>query len=234
MPYLMAGFRLWNASREIGLACARRAPTGGARGAVLGPLAAVRDHAAATEALQPAPRPLWCWRCALSIAEADSRGAEAYANLVLGHEGFLDKPRAAGASGLIVPDLPHDEAGELRASATRAGLALVPLAAPSSTDERLPRSAGRARVRYTVSLAGTTRRARRAAAVARADRGGVRAASSVPVAVGFRHLDAAQARAVGEIARRGDRRQPAGEARARAGGGRGSLVGGLAEALASR
>ncbi|HEY8496777.1 MAG TPA: tryptophan synthase subunit alpha [Limnochordales bacterium] len=54
-----------------------------------------------------------------------------------GEAAFVRKAAAAGVDGLIVPDLPPEEAGSLRAAARAAGLDLVPLAAPTSTDERL-------------------------------------------------------------------------------------------------
>ena len=108
---------------------------------------------------------------------------------------------AAGASGLIVPDLPHDEASELRAACDAEGLALVPLVAPTTTPERIAEIGADARgFVYTVSLTGTTgERAELppglADTVAR-----VRAATEVPVAVGFGISTPDHARAVAEIA----------------------------------
>jgi tryptophan synthase alpha chain len=190
-------------------------------------------HAAGTEALKAGATPLWVLEVCASIAERIPVVLMAYANLALGHDGFLDKARAAGASGLIVPDLPHDEAAELRAECDTLGLALVPLAAPSSTDERLAEIGRDARgFVYTVSLSGTTGERDElppelARTVAR-----VRAASSVPVAVGFGISTPAQARAVGELADGvivGSRLvRAAGEGGAAAVG---ALVAGLAEAL---
>jgi len=62
-----------------------------------------------------------------------------YFNPVLhrGVERFLADAATAGVAGLIVPDLPVDEAGPLATAAKGAGLALVQLAAPGSTAERL-------------------------------------------------------------------------------------------------
>jgi tryptophan synthase alpha chain len=125
----------------------------------------------------------------------------AYANLVLGLDGFLDQARAAGASGLIVPDLPHDEAGDLRVELDSLGLALVPLAAPSSTDERLAEIGRDARgFVYTVSLAGTTGERDELPPGLTRTVSRVRAATTVPVAVGFGISTPAQARAVGDLA----------------------------------
>src|SRR4029434_8369066 len=82
-----------------------------------------------------------------------------YANIVFtaGAEAFALRAAAAGASGLIVPDLPHDEAGEVRAACDAEGLALVPLVAPTSTPERIAEiGAGARGFVYTVALTGVT------------------------------------------------------------------------------
>ncbi len=82
-----------------------------------------------------------------------------YANPILarGQEEFARMAADAGAAGIIVPDLPHDEAGELRAACDAAGIALVPLVAPTSTDERIAEVGRDARgFVYTVSTTGTT------------------------------------------------------------------------------
>jgi tryptophan synthase alpha chain len=111
-----------------------------------------------------------------------------YANPIFAHgiERFADALVAAGASGLIVPDLPLEEAREILEVCDRRGVALVPLVAPTTPDERLERIGAAARgFLYAVSLVGTTgERAavngRLAPFVARAT-----AATAVPVAVGF-------------------------------------------------
>jgi tryptophan synthase alpha chain len=61
-----------------------------------------------------------------------------YANIVTrpGLESFCDDAAAAGVAGLIVPDLPVDEAAELEALATARGIDVVLLAAPGTTPER--------------------------------------------------------------------------------------------------
>jgi tryptophan synthase alpha chain len=93
---------------------------------------------------------------------------------------------AVGASGLIVPDLPFEEAPAALTALDARGLALVPLVAPTTPDERLAQIGARARgFLYTVSVTGTTgERAANAgglpAILARA-----RAHTQVPVAVGF-------------------------------------------------
>ena len=76
-----------------------------------------------------------------TIAEADADVPVAvmtYANIVTrpGVEGFCDEARAAGVSGLIVPDLPVDEAAELERIAAERGIDVVLLAAPGTAPER--------------------------------------------------------------------------------------------------
>jgi tryptophan synthase alpha chain len=100
MPYLMGGFPTLDESRSIGLACADN----GADLVELGipfsdPLAdGPVIHAAATEALRAGATPLWVLEVCAAVAERIPVVLMAYANIVLGHEGFLDKARAAGAS----------------------------------------------------------------------------------------------------------------------------------------
>ena len=62
-----------------------------------------------------------------------------YVNIVLcaGPRAFCERAAKAGVSGLIIPDLPIDEGDEVRTQARRAGLAVVPLAAPTTTNQRL-------------------------------------------------------------------------------------------------
>jgi tryptophan synthase alpha chain len=62
-----------------------------------------------------------------------------YANPVwhAGHEAFLDACVDAGVSGVIVPDLPVDEAGDWIDACRRASVAPVFLAAPGASEERL-------------------------------------------------------------------------------------------------
>lgn len=114
--------------------------------------------------------------------------AMTYANLVFrrGAEDFCTALTAAGISGLIVPDLPVDEADEVAGAAERAGLDLVPLVATVTGDERLRRIAGRGTgFVYAVSVLGTTgvRDALDPAAARLVAR--VRALTDRPVLIGF-------------------------------------------------
>jgi len=82
-----------------------------------------------------------------------------YANPIerMGAEKFAKSCGEAGVTAAIVPDLPLDEAGPLRKALKEAKAHYVPLAAPTTTDERLARL-GKAATAflYCVSVAGTT------------------------------------------------------------------------------
>jgi tryptophan synthase alpha chain len=62
-----------------------------------------------------------------------------YYNLIFhyGEERFVSDAAAAGLDGVILPDLPPDEAGTLITSAKKAGLDTIFLVAPTSTEERI-------------------------------------------------------------------------------------------------
>ena len=111
-----------------------------------------------------------------------------YVNIVLarGVDVFAAAAAAAGVSGVIVPDLPLEEAPDVMRVFDAAGLALVPLVAPTTNAERMARIGARAQgFVYTVSVTGITgERASLSATfaeiVARA-----KAHTDVPVALGF-------------------------------------------------
>jgi tryptophan synthase alpha chain len=103
--------------------------------------------------------------CLRAVRELRARGLEqpmllmGYANPVVsfGAEAFVREARAAGADGLIVPDLPVDEGAFLIELCAREGLALVFFLAPTSSPERIVQVAARATgFIYVVSLTGVT------------------------------------------------------------------------------
>jgi tryptophan synthase alpha chain len=112
-----------------------------------------------------------------------------YANQLLGGGDGRERARslvAVGASGVIVADLTPDEGAPFEAAAADAGLAVVYLVAPTTAPARRAflgaRTGG---FLYCVSLVGTTgARASLPPEVSRYVRA-VKAASPVPVAVGF-------------------------------------------------
>lgn len=77
--------------------------------------------------------------------------------LAYGLERLARDGAEAGLDGVIVPDLPLEEAGELHSACRRAGLHLIAMVAPTSTDERLARAAELAGgFIYCVALVGVT------------------------------------------------------------------------------
>lgn len=82
-----------------------------------------------------------------------------YYNLIVnrGEADFVAAVKAAGVDGLIVPDLPLEEAGSLSARCGEGGLDLVLLASPASTSERIKAIATASRgFCYLVSSYGIT------------------------------------------------------------------------------
>jgi len=161
MPYLMGGYPDLQASRAIGLAYA----DAGADLIELGvpfsdPLAdGPVIHAAATAALGGGATLPAVLEVARAIAQRVPVIVMCYANPILarGLARFLDELVVAGVSGLIVPDLPLEEAVDARAACAQRGLAFVPLVAPTTPDARLAEiGASASGFLYTVSVTGTT------------------------------------------------------------------------------
>jgi tryptophan synthase alpha chain len=205
MPYLMGGYPSVEESVSAGLA----AVDAGADLLELGipfsdPLAdGPVIHAAGTAALAAGATPHGILGVCERLASRVPVVLMVYANVVFtaGAPAFALKAAAAGASGLIVPDLPHDEAGEVRAACDAEGLALVPLVAPTSTPERIAAIGADARgFVYVVALTGTTgeRDELQEGLAETVER--VRASTAVPVAVGFGISRPEQARSVAEVA----------------------------------
>jgi len=205
MPYLMGGYPSIEESVSAGLAAA----DAGADLLELGipfsdPLAdGPVIHAAGTAALAAGVTPHGVLGVCERIAARVPVVLMVYANIVLtaGASAFALKAASAGASGLIVPDLPHDEAEEVRAACDAEGLALVPLVAPTTTPERIAAIGADARgFVYVVSLTGTTgeRQEIQEGVAQTVER--VRESTDVPVAVGFGISTPEQARTVAELA----------------------------------
>jgi tryptophan synthase alpha chain len=190
MPYLMGGFPTGEESIRIGEAYV----DGGADLVELGvpfsdPLAdGPVVHAAGTAALRAGATVAGVLDVCRALSQRVPVVMMLYTNIVLaqGPQAFARTLADAGASGLIVPDLPLEESGEVLEACDAAGIALVPLVAPTTPDDRLARIGARARgFVYTVSVIGTT--GERAALsdtfaglIARA-----KAHTEVPVALGF-------------------------------------------------
>lgn len=111
-----------------------------------------------------------------------------YANPIAqkGEEAFAAACADAGVDGVIVVDLPPEEAGDLRAACDKHGVALIAMLAPTSTEKRIAQVAGLATgFVYCVGLTGITGARDALATDLGAYLARVRAKVSVPIAVGF-------------------------------------------------
>jgi tryptophan synthase alpha chain len=199
MPYVMAGFPTLAQSQAIGEACVQA----GADVIELGvpysdPLAdGPVIHEAGTRALAAGANVAGVLEVARALAPSVPVVLMCYANMVFapGADAFVERLARTGACGLIVPDLPQGEEAEVLAACDAHGIALVPLVAPTTTEQRLRAIGRRARgFLYTVSVVGITGERRElsdrfAEVVARA-----KASTDVPVALGFGISTPAQAR----------------------------------------
>jgi tryptophan synthase alpha chain len=146
-------------------------------------IAELRAHSDKAIVLMTYYNPIYCYR-----------GAQ-------GERDFLADLKAAGADGVILPDLPPDEADTLLPAARGVDLDTVFLVAPTSTDARLAlvTKACRGFV-YAVSVTGVTgARAALPEDVPNLVRR-TKAVSDLPVAVGFGVASAQSAQAVAEVA----------------------------------
>ena len=205
MPYLMGGFP----DAETSLAVAESDAQAGADLIELGvpfsdPLAdGPVIHAAATRALAGGAT----LESVLSICERVAGRLPVlpmvYANMVLvrGAGEFARLLADAGAAGVILPDLPLEEAEEIGEELSGAGIALVPLVAPTTPDQRRRRICEQAEgFVYVVSDTRVTGERDDLPADLAQLVAAVRADASVPAAVGFGIGTPEQAAAVGRIA----------------------------------
>jgi tryptophan synthase alpha chain len=121
--------------------------------------------------------------------------------LQMGMEKFCKVARHAGVDGVLITDLPVEEADNYLSQAARNDLAPIFLAAPTSTDERLKRI-GRASKGfvYAVSRTGVTGARHELPADAQGLVKRLRKFAKLPIAVGFGISNAEQFAAVGEYA----------------------------------
>jgi tryptophan synthase alpha chain len=147
--------------------------------------------------------------CIETVAALRARGVAApivmmgYYNPLLqyGLARFAADAAAAGADGLIVPDLPPEEAAECQAACRANGLDLILMITPTTTDERIAQITRLASgFIYCVSVTGVTgaRRELWDGLPAFLDR--VRRQTDLPLVVGFGISSAAHVRQVGQHA----------------------------------
>ncbi len=118
-----------------------------------------------------------------------------------GVERFLTEAREAGVDGLIVVDLPPEEDEELCLPAARAGIHFIRLATPTTDDARLPvvlrNTSGFV---YYVSVAGVTGAAAADADAVAPEVARIKAATPLPVCVGFGVRTPEAVRAIARVA----------------------------------
>jgi tryptophan synthase alpha chain len=158
-------------------------------------------HAAATRALAAGANVHAVLDAGARIAEHVPVVLMCYANPLYarGPERFVRELAERGISGLIVPDLPLEESEDVLAACDAEGVALVPLVAPTTPDERLALIGRTARgFVYTVSVTGTTGERAAVGGDLRGLLARVKAHSPVPVAAGFGIATRAQAAAAAD------------------------------------
>jgi tryptophan synthase alpha chain len=126
-----------------------------------------------------------------------------YYNLIFkyGEERFARDAAAGGIDGMIVPDLPPDEAANLLRFSRKAGLDLIFLLAPTSTEERIKKvSRASGGFIYYVSITGITGAKLSLDSSIESHIARIRAVTGKPMAVGFGISTPEEASAVSRFA----------------------------------
>ncbi len=119
----------------------------------------------------------------------------------MGLEDFCREAAAASVDGLIVPDLPVEEAGPLSKEGRKRGLHLIHMLAPTSSDERVKKVCSKASgFIYCVSVTGVTGARDSLNSQAFSLAGRVSRHTDLPIAVGFGVSTREHVEAVGRVA----------------------------------
>jgi tryptophan synthase alpha chain len=114
---------------------------------------------------------------------------------------FALAARAAGVDGVLVVDLPHEEAKELRDYTDAVGIDFISLIAPTTDKDRLKKIARNAMgFLYYISITGITGTAAPKIGNIKTEVEKVRKIANLPVAVGFGISRPEQAKAIGRFA----------------------------------
>ena len=126
-----------------------------------------------------------------------------YANPILrmGAERFADRAREAGVDGVLVLDLPIEEADSFRGLLGARGIDTILLLSPTTTDQRLRRAAALGGgFLYAISRLGVTGARDQVASGAQEMVERIRAVSTLPIALGFGISKPEHVREVGQWA----------------------------------
>ncbi len=114
---------------------------------------------------------------------------------------FVSQAKAVGVDGVIIPDLPVDEAGDLRRLALKADIATIFFLAPTTTEARMkPIVDAATGFIYFVSVAGVTGGRKAVASEIGQKIRFARTLTDKPVCVGFGVSTAQEARAISFVA----------------------------------
>jgi len=147
--------------------------------------------------------------CLSMVRELRSRGVTVplllmgYYNPVLayGEDQYAEDLAQAGIDGLIIPDLPPEEAITLRTRCAESGLAFISFLAPTSNSQRVKLVASvSSGFIYMVSVTGVTGARQKFSENLNDFVSSIKRITDIPVAVGFGISSAEQASAIGDIA----------------------------------
>lgn len=120
---------------------------------------------------------------------------------VMGYENFVNKAAAAGVDGVLLVDLPPEEAGELLQHTRPQGLDVVFLVAPTTTDQRIKTIAeSSSGFVYYVSLKGVTGAGHLDTNEVQQRVTRIKSFTSLPVGVGFGIKDGDSAKSISAVA----------------------------------
>jgi len=117
-----------------------------------------------------------------------------------GYEAFFKRARAAGLDGIIIPDLPHEEQGEVKKAASAYGVDLISLIAPTSETRIREIARDACGFIYLVSSMGVTGVRGEITTDLGSIVAAIRDVTAVPVAVGFGIHTPAQAAQMARVA----------------------------------
>ncbi|HPD60944.1 MAG TPA: tryptophan synthase subunit alpha, partial [Thermodesulfobacteriota bacterium] len=120
---------------------------------------------------------------------------------VVGTQEITQRAKEAGVDGLLVVDLPYEEADELKKYTDHADLDLIFLLAPTSNDTRIKMISQKARgFLYYVSMTGVTGSTRSEGQYVEEDIRRIKKYTDLPIAIGFGISTPNQAQTMGKCA----------------------------------